>query len=47
MFVYSAPGVGKTIATRMILDEKLEKQKQFDDVSVDTVWKNCKSDTSY
>lgn len=47
MFVYGAPGVGKTLATRMILDELLEDQKQFDDVSVDTVWTNCKSDTSY
>lgn len=47
IFVYGETGVGKTLATRMILTELEEDQEQFDGVSIDVVWLNCKDRTSY
>jgi cell division control protein 6 len=47
IFVYGDTGVGKTLATEMILDELLEDQVEFDNVSVEVVWQNCKDATSY
>jgi orc1/cdc6 family replication initiation protein len=47
IFVYGDTGVGKTLATRIILDELSEDQEDFHNVSVRTVWVNCKDLTSY
>lgn len=47
IFVYGETGVGKTLATRMILDELAEDQDHFDDVHIEVVWINCKDHTSY
>jgi cell division control protein 6 len=46
-FVYGETGVGKTLATRMILSELETDQETFDEVSVRTEWLNCKDLTSY
>lgn len=44
-FVYGETGVGKTLATRMILSELEADQETFDEVSVRTEWLShcCKS----
>ncbi|WP_135305623.1 orc1/cdc6 family replication initiation protein [Haloarcula amylovorans] len=47
IFVYGDTGVGKTVATRMILNELSKDMEQFDDVDVEVVWANCKELTSY
>lgn len=47
IFVYGDTGVGKTLATEMILNELLEDQASFENVSVEVVWQNCKDSTSY
>lgn len=47
IFVYGDTGVGKTVATRMILDELKEDTAEFDNVNVEVVWLNCKNLTSY
>lgn len=47
IFVYGDTGVGKTVATRMILDELKEDTAEFDNVDVEVVWLNCKNLTSY
>jgi cell division control protein 6 len=47
IFVYGETGVGKTLATRMILQDLSEEQEHFDGVQVKVVWINCKDHTSY
>ncbi|WP_227015896.1 Cdc6/Cdc18 family protein [Haloarcula sp. JP-L23] len=47
IFVYGDTGVGKTVATRMILDELVTDTDEFEDVDVEIVWLNCKGLTSY
>lgn len=47
VFVYGDTGVGKTLATEMILNELLEDQSEFPNVSIDVIWQNCKDATSY
>ncbi|RRJ28783.1 Cdc6/Cdc18 family protein [Halocatena pleomorpha] len=47
IFVYGETGVGKTVATRMILSELEEDQQHFSGVSIRVVWLNCKDLTSY
>jgi cell division control protein 6 len=46
-FIYGDTGVGKTVATRMILDELKEDTKKIDGVNLTVVWENCKTLTSY
>lgn len=47
IFVYGETGVGKTLATRMILGDLEEDQENFDGVDIEIVWHNCKDSTSY
>jgi cell division control protein 6 len=47
VFVYGDTGVGKTVATRILLDELQEDAEEFDNVSVEIAWVNCKDMTSY
>lgn len=46
-FIYGDSGAGKTVATRMLLDELKEDTQEFDDVDVRIVWQNCQDRTSY
>ena len=46
IFVYGDTGVGKTLATRMILDE-LQTDLEETDVNLDVIWVNCKDISSY
>lgn len=47
VFVYGDTGVGKTDATRIILNELEEDTEQYEDVEIRTVWLNCKDHSSY
>jgi cell division control protein 6 len=47
IFVYGDTGVGKTDATRIILDELKEDTEPYDDVEIKTIWLNCKDHSSY
>lgn len=47
VFVYGDTGVGKTVATELILEELKRDTAQFDDVDVGTIWINCTDRTSY
>jgi cell division control protein 6 len=46
VFVYGDTGVGKTVATKMILDE-LQEDLEETDVELRVVWANCKGSSSY
>jgi cell division control protein 6 len=46
IFVYGDTGVGKTLSTRMILDE-LQDDLEETDVDLEVVWINCKNSSSY
>lgn len=47
ILVYGQTGVGKTLATRLILDDLCEGSENYDDIDVETVWINCEDSTSY
>lgn len=47
VFVYGDTGVGKTVATRKILNELQEDTASMDGIDVAVVWQNCKELTSY
>lgn len=47
IFVYGETGVGKTLATRILLNELQEDQEEWDTVDLETFWLNCKDTTSY
>ncbi len=47
VFLYGKTGVGKTLATRFIIDELCEDTANITAVDVRTVWVNCKDKTSY
>ncbi|WP_135823059.1 Cdc6/Cdc18 family protein [Halostella litorea] len=47
IFVYGETGVGKTLATRYILDDLEADQEHFEGVSIRVEWLNCKDLTSY
>jgi cell division control protein 6 len=47
VFLYGKTGVGKTLATRLIIDELLADTADIAPVDVRTVWVNCKDKTSY
>lgn len=47
IFVYGETGVGKTLATRFILNDLEADQEYFDGVSIRVEWLNCKDLTSY
>lgn len=47
ILVYGETGVGKTVATRRILDALSDAVEDQDDVSFEHVWVNCKDKTSY
>lgn len=47
MFVYGQTGVGKTLSTRMMLDELKEDVSNTSGVSLKVLWTNCRDRTSY
>lgn len=46
IFLYGQTGVGKTLATRLVLNRLLEDQQNFDDLEIKVVNLNCKSASS-
>ena len=47
IFVYGQTGVGKTMSTRLLLDELKEDAERVDGVDLEVVWENCYDNTSY
>lgn len=47
IFVYGETGLGKTLASRIMFRDLKEDQKDFEGVSFEFVWINCKDKTSY
>ena len=47
IFVYGQTGLGKTLATRMMLRELKEDVTEMEDISLELVWENCHDNTSY
>ncbi len=46
IFLYGQTGVGKTLATRLVLNRLLEDQENYDDLDIEVVNLNCKSASS-
>lgn len=46
IFLYGKTGVGKTVATRYLLDHLQRDVKEYDDVDLSIVWLNCNNLTS-
>lgn len=46
IFLYGQTGVGKTLATRMVLNRLLEDQENYEDLDIEVVNLNCKSASS-
>ncbi|RBI58640.1 cell division control protein Cdc6 [halophilic archaeon] len=46
IFLYGQTGVGKTLATRLVLNRLIEDQQSFDDLNIEVVNLNCKSASS-
>lgn len=46
IFLYGQTGVGKTLATRLVLNRLIEDQQNFDDLNIEVVNLNCKSASS-
>lgn len=46
IFLYGQTGVGKTLATRLVLQQLLEDQSNYDDLNIEVVHLNCKSASS-
>lgn len=47
IFVYGETGLGKTLASNVMIDELKEDESAFDNVSFEFIWVNCKNKTSY
>lgn len=47
IFVYGETGVGKTVATKIILEDLMNDQQEFDDIEIDYLSINCKDLNSY
>lgn len=47
IFVYGQTGLGKTLATRMMLRELKEDVSEMDELSLSVIWENCHDNTSY
>ncbi len=46
IFLYGQTGVGKTLATRLVLKQLLNDQCRYDDLSIEVINLNCKSASS-
>ena len=46
IFLYGQTGVGKTLATRLVLNQLLSDQENYDDLNIEVVNLNCKSASS-
>jgi cell division control protein 6 len=47
VYLYGKTGVGKTLATRKVIDDLEEDTAEKDGIDVATVWVNCKGRTGY
>jgi len=47
VLTYGNTGVGKTLSTRLILNELIEDTKEKDGLDVEYLWVSCKASTSY
>lgn len=46
IFLYGQTGVGKTVATKMVLNQLIEDQDEYDDLDIEVIQLNCKSASS-
>ena len=46
IFLYGQTGVGKTLAPRLVLNQLLSDQENYDDLNIEVVNLNCKSVSS-
>ena len=47
VFVYGQTGVGKTMSTKLLMDELAEDVAEADGISLNVIWENCHDNTSY